>query len=63
MPRSWLPKLDWLSKAMWEMESVLVSAMVIVGAGSPWAIRSGSSAGRVVSGERERKTLVKVAIE
>ena len=48
---------------MREIVSALVSAKVIVGAGSPWAIRSGSSAARVVSGERERTTPARVVTE
>ena len=48
---------------MREIVSALVPEMVIVGAESPSASRSGSSAAKVLSGERERTTPVKVVIE
>ncbi len=48
---------------MREIVSAFVAAKVIVGAESPSAIRSGSSAARVLSGERERTTPAKVVTE
>ncbi len=48
---------------MREIVSALVPAMVMVGAESPSASRSGSSAARVLSGERERTTPAKVVTE